>query len=389
MSILSTMVNAIPVAPLKICPLPGCEAQAAEINDCLKTLQSRLFKMKADSAAHFNYTDSFIVECDCPRFGSGEAKGFVKQSVRGVDLYLISDVCNHSVTYKMRGMENYYSPDDHFQNLKRIISVCAGKAHRINVIMPFLYEGRQHKRSGRESLDCALALQELADMGVSNIITFDAHDPRIVNSVPLRGFENFYPTYQFLQALFENVKDIKPDPDHLMVISPDEGAMSRAKYFANVMGVDLGMFYKRRDYSTIVNGKNPIVAHEFLGASLEGKDAIIVDDMIASGESMLHVAEKVKERGARRVFICATFGLFTEGLDSFDEYYEKGMFDLMITTDLTYQMPELASKPWFASAELSVYLANIIYAVNHDVSLDPIIDNTAKINELMAEFGMK
>ena len=389
MSILSTMVNAIPVAPLKICPLPGCEAQAAEINDCIENLQSRLFKMKGNGSAHFNYSDSFIVDCECPRFGSGEAKGFVEQSIRGIDLYLISDVCNHSVTYKMRGMENYYSPDDHYQNLKRIISVCAGKAHRINVIMPFLYESRQHKRSARESLDSALALQELADMGVSNIITFDAHDPKIVNSVPLCGFENFYPTYQFLQALFENVKDIKPDPEHLMVISPDEGAMSRAKYFANVMGVDLGMFYKRRDYSTIVNGKNPIVAHEFLGASLEGKDAIIVDDMIASGESMLHVAAEVKARGARRVFICATFGLFTEGLDSFDEYYEKGLFDLMITTDLTYQMPELFKKPWYASAALSVYIANIIYAMNHDVSLEPIIDNTYKINELMAEFGMR
>lgn len=389
MSILSTMVNAIPIAPLKICPLPGCEAQAAEINACLENLQSRLFKMKADGNAHFNYSDSFVVNCVCPRFGSGEAKGFVEQSIRGVDLYLISDVCNHSITYKMRGMENYYSPDDHYQNLKRIISVCAGKAHRINVIMPFLYEGRQHKRSTRESLDSALALQELADMGVSNIITFDAHDPKIANAVPLHGFENFYPTYQFLQALFETVKDIQPDSEHLMVISPDEGAMSRAKYFANIMGVDLGMFYKRRDYSVVVNGKNPIVAHEFLGASLEGKDAIIVDDMIASGESMLHVAAEVKKRGAKRVFICATFGLFTEGFESFDEYYEKGLFDLIITTDLTYQMPELLKKPWYASAALSVYVANIIYAMNHDVSLEPIIDNTSKINELMTDFDMR
>ena len=381
MSILSTMVNAIPVAPLKICPLPGCETQAAEIITCLNNLQNRLFKAKSGNDAHYNYSlDTFLLDCKCPRFGSGEAKGYVEQSVRGVDLYLICDVCNHSVTYRMRDMENYYSPDDHYQNLKRIISVCAGKAHRINVIMPFLYESRQHKRSGRESLDSALALQELTEMGVSNIITFDAHDPKIVNSVPLCGFENFYPTYQFLQALLENVKDFHVDTDHLMIISPDEGAMSRAKYFSNVLGVDMGMFYKRRDYSVIVNGKNPIVAHEFLGSSLEGKDTIIVDDMIASGESMLHVAEKVKKRGAKHVYICVTFGLFTEGLDKFDEYYENGFFDRIITTDLTYQSPELLQRPWYASAGLSVYIANIIYAMNHDVSLEPIIDNTNKIN---------
>ena len=390
MSILSTMVNAIPVAPLKICPLPGCEAQAAEVISCLENLQNRLFKMKPDTDSHYNYSlDSFKIDCQCPRFGSGEAKGYVEQSVRGVDLYLICDVCNHSITYRMRDMENYYSPDDHYQNLKRIISVCAGKAHRINVIMPFLYEGRQHKRSGRESLDSSIALQELTDMGVSNIVTFDAHDPKIVNSVPLCGFENFYPTYQFLQALFENEKDIKIDSDHLMIISPDEGAMSRAKYFSNVLGVDMGMFYKRRDYSVIVNGKNPIVAHEFLGSSLEGKDTIIVDDMIASGESMLHVAQEVKERGARHVYICATFGLFTEGLDRFDEFYKNGFFDRIITTDLTYQTPELLRRPWYSSAALSVYMANIIYAMNHDVSLEPIIDNTNKINELISEFHLK
>lgn len=384
MSILDTMVNAIPVAPLKICALPGCEEKAVRVEEYIKNLQSKLLSMKKGSGTAYHYNNgSFLIECECPRFGSGEAKGELKQSVRGVDLYILADVCNHSVTYKMHDFENRLSPDDHFQNLKRVIAASNGRAHRINVIMPFLYEGRQHKRSGRESLDSALALKELADMGVSNIITFDAHDPKIVNAVPLCGFDNFYPTYQFLQALFSNVPNIKVDSEHLMTISPDEGAMSRAKYFANVLGIDMGMFYKRRDYSVIVNGKNPIVAHEFLGTSLEGKDTIIVDDMIASGESMLHVCKQVKERGANRVFICTTFGLFTEGLDLFDKAYSEGMFDLIITTDLTYQTPALLERKWYASANLNKYIANIIYAINHDVSLDPIIDNTNKINKLM------
>ncbi len=386
MSLLDTMVNAIPVAPLKICALPGCEEKAVQIEVHLRELQEKLLKRRASSTINYHYnTGSFLLGCSCPRFGSGEAKGILKESVRGMDLFLLVDVCNHSVTYKMRGLENRLSPDDHFQNLKRIIAASNGKAHRINVIMPFLYESRQHKRSGRESLDSALALKELVDMGVSNIITFDTHDPRIVNAVPLIGFDNFYPTYQFLQALFARVPDITVDSDHLMTISPDEGAMSRAKYFANILGVDMGMFYKRRDYSVVINGKNPIVAHEFLGASLVGKDAIIVDDMIASGESMLHVAERVKERGARRVFVCTTFGLFTEGLDSFDRYYEDGLIDLIITTDLTYQMPELLARPWYASAGINKYIASIIYAINHDVSLDPIIDNTTKINEYLKQ----
>ncbi len=387
MSILDTMVNAIPVAPLKLCALPGCEERAQQIDSYLHDLQTRLLAQKSSSEINFNYnTDSFLIDCECPRFGSGEAKGILKQSVRGADLYLLVDVCNHSVTYKMQGFENRLSPDDHYQNLKRIIAATNGKAHRINVIMPFLYESRQHKRSGRESLDSALALRELTDMGVSNIITFDTHDPRIVNAIPLSGFDNFYPSYQFLQALFAKVPDLIVDPQHLMTISPDEGAMSRAKFFANILGVDMGMFYKRRDYSKVVNGKNPIVAHEYLGASLEGKDAIIVDDMIASGESMMHVAERVKERGAKRVFVCTTFGLFTEGLDSFDKYYEKGTIDLIITTDLTYQNPDLFKHPWYASAHLNKYIANIMYAMNHDVSLEPIIDNSAKINGLLKEY---
>lgn len=388
MSILDTMVNAIPVAPLKICALPGCEDRANAISQHLNDLQSRLLSQKYSSDINFNYNlDSFLIECECPRFGSGEAKGILKQSVRGADLYLLTDVCNHSVTYRMHGFENRLSPDDHYQNLKRIIAASNGKAHRITVIMPFLYESRQHKRADRESLDSALALRELCDMGVSNIITFDAHDPRIVNAIPLSGFDNFYPSYQFLQALFSRVPDIIVDPDHLMAISPDEGAMSRAKFFANILGIDMGMFYKRRDYSKVVNGKNPIVAHEYLGASLEGKDAVILDDMIASGESMLHVAERVKERGAKRVFVCTTFGLFTEGLAGFDEYYKKGLIDLIITTDLTYQTPELLSRPWYASAGLNKYIANIIFAMNHDVSLEPISNNSTKINAFLKESG--
>ena len=384
MALLDTMINAIPVAPLKICALPGCEDKANEIETYIRELQTSLLELRPSSDINFHYnTTSFQVGCECPRFGSGEAKGILKESVRGVDLFILSDVCNHSVKYKMHGFENRLSPDDHFQNLKRIIAASNGKAHRINVIMPFLYESRQHKRSGRESLDSALALKELTDMGVSNIITFDTHDPKIVNAVPLIGFDNFYPTYQFMQALFQRVPDLIVDSNHLMTISPDEGAMSRAKYFANILGVDMGMFYKRRDYSRVVNGKNPIVAHEFLGTSLEGKDTIIVDDMIASGESILHVAEQVKSRGARRVFVCTTFGLFTEGLTSFDKYYAEGLFDLIITTDLTYQTPELLSRPWYASAGMNKYIANIIYAINHDVSLDPIIDNSLKINQML------
>jgi ribose-phosphate pyrophosphokinase len=387
MSFLDTMVNAIPVAPLKVCALPGCEDKAKNIENYLVDLQSRLLEKRPASELNLHYnTDSFIIDCECPRFGSGEAKGIIKQSVRGADLYILADVCNYSVKYKMHGFENRLSPDDHFQNLKRIIAACMGKAHRINVVMPFLYESRQHKRSGRESLDSALALKELTDMGVSNIITFDTHDPKIVNAVPLHGFDNFYPSYQFCQALFKRVPDLKVDSEHLMTISPDEGAMSRAKYFANILGVDMGMFYKRRDYSRVVNGKNPIVAHEFLGASLKDKDVIVLDDMIASGESMLHVAAQLKDRGARRVFVCTTFGLFTEGLEAFDKYYEDGLFDLIITTDLTYQSPDLLSRPWYESAKLDKYIANIIYATNHDVSLEPIIDNTSKINGLLKRY---
>ena len=293
------------------------------------------------------------------------------------------DVCNYSLTYTVSGHLNHMSPDDHYQDLKRIISAANGKAHRVNVIMPFLYESRQHKRTKRESLDCALALQELIDMGVSNIITFDAHDPRVQNSIPLHGFDSFNPPYQFMKALLRAEPDLIVDKDHLMIVSPDEGAMHRAVYFSNVLGVDMGMFYKRRDYSTIVNGKNPIVAHEFLGTDIKGKNIIIIDDMISSGESMLDVAKQIKERGASRVFVCTTFGLFTEGFEKFDEYYEAGYIDRVITTNLTYLPPTALEKPYFVVADMSKFIALIIDSLNHDITMSSVLVPTDKIHKLL------
>ncbi|MBR2562724.1 MAG: ribose-phosphate pyrophosphokinase [Eubacterium sp.] len=378
------LLHATPIAPLKLAALPGCEKLAALVDEHL--IDFRKEELEENPAKKDIYgflPDSFLLDCACPRFGSGEAKGLINESVRGVDLFLLVDVCNYSVTYKQFGMINHMSPDDHFQNLKRIIAAVNGKAHRINVIMPFLYEGRQHKRAGRESLDCAMALQELSNIGVSNIVTFDAHDPRVMNAIPIHDFDNFYATYQFLKALLRAEPDLQISNDHLMVISPDEGAMSRAVYFSNVLGVDMGMFYKRRDYSIIIDGKNPIVAHEFLGASVEGKDCLVIDDMIASGGSMFDVATQLKERGARRVFVCTTFGLFTEGLEKFDEYYEKGIINRIITTNLIYQTPELLTKGWYASARMQKYMASIIDTLNHDVSISSIMNNTTKINAFL------
>ena len=378
--------NSIPVAPLKLAALKGCEEMAETINNHLVQFRKDLLSHHNNNLNLSGYAEeSFLLNCDCPRFGTGEAKGTLMESVRGVDLFLLVDVCNWSITYKVCGHINHMSPDDHYQDLKRIIAAANGKAHRINVIMPFMYEGRQHKRTRRESLDCALALQELTRMGVSNIITFDAHDPRVMNAIPLSGFDNFMPTYQFLKALIKSVPDLHLDNDHLMIISPDEGAMPRAVYFSNILGVDMGMFYKRRDYSTIVNGKNPIVAHEFLGDSVLGKDVIIIDDMISSGESMLDVAKQVKERGAARVFVCTTFGLFTDGLEKFDEYYEKGFIEKIITTDLTYRTPELISRPWYEPAEMGKYIASIIDILNHDVSVEKVRSTTEKITNLLAK----
>ena len=380
MSNIELLENSIPVAPIRIAALAGCRDLAAEVDKKLVRFRKDLLSKRDRNLTPQGYSEkTFLVDCDCPRFGTGEGRGQIKESVRGTDLFIMVDVTNYSITYTVCGHENHMSPDNHFQDLKRIISAATGKAHRINVIMPFLYEGRQHRRSKRESLDCAVALRELSNMGVSNIITFDAHDPRVQNSIPLNGFDNFFPTYQFLKALVNSVPDFKVDNDHLMVISPDEGAMSRAVYFSNILEVDMGMFYKRRDYSTVVNGKNPIVAHEFLGDSVEGKDVVIIDDMISSGESMLDVARQVKERKARRVFICCTYGLFTDGLEKFDEYYKKGWLDKVITTNLNYRIPELLTRPYYVEANMSKYLASIIDIINHDVSVEKVRSSNEKI----------
>ena len=377
--------NLTPVAPLKLAVHKSCLDLAQGVNDYLVSFRKETPFSKTDVIEFNGYvSDNFIVKSDCPRFGSGEAKGNYFESIRGCDLFVMADVCNYSLTYSVCGHTNHMSPDDIYQDMKRLISAATGKAHRINVIMPFLYESRQHKRTKRESLDCSLALTELANMGVANIITFHAHDPRVNNAIPLKGFDNFTPQYQFLKTLLNRVPDLQIDNKHLMIISPDEGAMHRAVYFSNVLGVDMGMFYKRRDYSTIVNGKNPIVAHEFLGDSVDGKDVIIIDDMISSGESMLDTAKMLKERGARRVFICTTFGLFTNGFDSFDEYYEKGFIDLVITTNLNYRTPALFEKPYYAEADMTKFLASIIDTLNHDISTNKVINPTDKIRELLA-----
>ena len=333
--------------------------------------------------------DTYLIESAVPRFGSGEAKGIIRESVRGDDIYILVDVCNHSLTYKLAGYTNRMSPDDHFQDLKRIIAAIGGKARRINVIMPFLYESRQHKRSGRESLDCANALQELVRMGVENIITFDAHDARVQNAIPLHGFETVQPAYQFIKGLLRSEPDLPIDSDHLMVISPDEGGMGRAIYIANNLGVDMGMFYKRRDYSTIIDGRNPIVAHEFLGADVEGKNMIIIDDMISSGDSMLEVAQLLKERKAAKIFMCSTFGLFTNGLEKFDKAYEKGIFDRLLTTNLIYQDPELFARPYYINCDLSKYIAFIIDHLNHDVSISSLLDPVERIQKALRKHRKK
>ena len=384
MSDIDRMDHILPVGTLKIAALEGCRDLGMAVDRHLVESRKNSKNVYLEAAYLPGYiADSYLLDCHCPRFGTGEGKGQINDSVIGADLYILVDVCNYSLTYRVCGYENHMSPDNHYQDLKRIISAATGKAKRINVVMPFLYEGRQHKRSKRESLDCSLALQELIDMGVQNIITFDAHDPRVQNAIPLSGFDSFMPTYQFLKALFDTVEDFSVDNNHLMIISPDEGAMSRAVYFSNILGVDMGMFYKRRDYSTIVNGKNPIVAHEFLGDSVKGKDVIIVDDMISSGDSMLDVAKQVKERGAKRVFVCTTFGLFTDGFEKFDDFYEKGYITKVVTTNLNYRDPALLTKPYYAEADMTRFLATIIESLNHDQTLSKIETPTEKINELL------
>ena len=374
----------LPIAPLKVVALEGCRDMAQRVDQYLVEFREKGNQdFQNTPNFHGYHEDSYLLKSACPRFGTGEAKGILYESVRGADLFILADVTNYSLTYNVCGHENHMSPDDHYQDIKRIISAANGKARRINVVMPFLYESRQHKRTQRESLDCAFALQELIDMGVSNIITFDAHDPRVCNAIPLYGFDSFNPHYQYIKALTQAAPDLKIDKDHLMVISPDEGAMGRAVYFAGVLGVDMGMFYKRRDYSTIVNGKNPIVAHEFLGDDLHGKDVIIIDDIISSGESMLDVAHQIKNRGAKRVFVCAAFGLFTDGLEKFDEYYEKGYISHVITTNLIYQTPELLSRPYYTEANMTKFLAAIIDCINHDVSTGHVNDPTERIQKVL------
>ena len=377
----------LPVGRLGIISPYSCESLGRKVDEYLVSWRKGS-QTSSDTSLHLDgyERDTYLIRSELPRFGSGEGKGMLRESVRGDDIYILIDVCNYSLTYTVAGHVNHMSPDDHFQNLKRIIAAIAGKARRVNVIMPFLYESRQHRRSGRESLDCAIALQELVNMGVENIITFDAHDPRIQNAIPLHGFETVQPAYQFIKNLLRNQPDLKLDKDHLMVISPDEGGMSRAIYLANNIGVDMGMFYKRRDYSTIVDGRNPIVAHEFLGADVRGKDMIIIDDMISSGDSMLEVAQLLKERGAAKIFMCSTFGLFTNGLKKFDEFYEKGMFDRILTTNLIYQTPELLERPYYVNCDMRKYIALIINTLNHDDSISKLLNPVERIQKVLTKY---
>jgi len=382
------IVETIPVGPLGIIALESSKTLGQHVNDYLVEWRtSRESEHKGTIAFSGYQRDSYLINACCPRFGTGEAKGHIKESVRGDDLYLLVDITNYSLTYSVCGHTNHMSPDDHYQDLKRIIAAVGGKARRITVIMPFLYEGRQHRRSSRESLDCALALQELVQMGVSSIITFDAHDPRVQNAIPLTSLETVAPNYQFIKALLHNIPDIRFDSDHMMLISPDEGGMSRAVYFANVLGLDMGMFYKRRDYTRIVNGRNPIVAHEFLGSNIEGKDVLIVDDMISSGESILDVAKELKKRNAGRIFVAATFGLFTNGFEKIDEAYENGYIYRVLTTNLIYQTPELLIKPWYIDVDMSKYVALIIDTLNHDDSISGLLNPVKRIQNILKEYN--
>ena len=374
----------IPVGALGLIPITGCEELGEQVNKYLVKWRKESENQHIGDVIFNGYVrDNYIINTNVPRFGSGEAKGIITESVRGKDLYLMVDVLNYNVTYSLTGNVNHMSPDDHFQNLKRVIAAIGGKSRRINIIMPFLYESRQHKRNGRESLDCALALQELVRMGVDNIITFDAHDPRVQNAIPLNGFETVSPTYQFIKSLLGTVKDLQIESDHMMAISPDEGGTHRAIYLANVLGLDMGMFYKRRDYTRIVNGRNPIVAHEFLGSSVEGKDVIIIDDMISSGDSIIEVAKELKRRKANRIVAAATFGLFTNGLDRFDKAYEEGLIHGVLTTNLIYRTPNLLSKPYYIDCDMSKYIALLIDTLNHDGSISTLLSPNERIQHVL------
>ena len=380
-------LETVPVGSLGLIAMDSCTRIGQEVDKYLvKWRTTRGHKHENDITFKGYISDSYLIEASCPRFGSGEAKGVINHSVRGYDLFILLDITNHSLTYKLCGQMNRMSPDDHYQDLKRIIAAAMGKARRITVIMPFLYESRQHRRTARESLDCALMLQELISMGVDNIITFDAHDPRVQNAIPSAGFENVRPSYQFVKGILSHEKDLKIDPEHLMIISPDEGGTDRAVYLATVLGVNMGMFYKRRDYSKIVDGRNPIVAHEFLGTSVEGKDVWIVDDMISSGDSMIDVATELKKRKANRIFVIATFGLFTNGLEKFDKAYEDGLIYRLVTTDLTYLPPELLERPYYIKCDMSKYIAYIIDTVNHDASISDLLDPYVRIQNFVEKY---
>lgn len=383
-------LNSIPVGSLGIVPLEGCKTLGDKVDAYLVKWRTERESEHKNSLAFSGYQrDSYIIQTKVPRFGTGEAKGVILESVRGDDLYFLVDVANYSLTYSLCGHENHMSPDDHYQDLKRLIAAVGGKARRITVIMPFLYESRQHKRNSRESLDCALALQEMVKMGVDNIITFDAHDPRVQNAIPLNGFETVSPTYQFIKGLLNHVPDLTIDSDHMMIISPDEGGMGRAIYMANVMGLDMGMFYKRRDYTKVVDGRNPIVAHEFLGSSVEDKDVLIIDDMISSGESVLEVAAALKARKAKRIFVATTFGLFTSGLEIFDKAYEEGLIYRVLTTNLIYQRPELLEKPYYINCDMSKYIAYIIDTLNHDSSISDLLNPNDRIHNIIERYKNK
>ena len=376
-----------PVAPLGIIAMPGCEEICEKINQYLQSWRNVPEAENKDFVTFPGYDlDSFLVDVKCPRFGTGEGKGLLNQSVRGYDIYIISDVTARQISYTMYGQVVPMSPDEHYANLKRVIAAISGKAYRITVIMPFLYESRQHRKSSRESMDCALMLQELAHMGVENIITFDAHDPRVQNAIPLTGFENFMPTYQVLKALFKRHKDLQLDKDHMMIISPDEGAITRNIYYSTVLGLDLGMFYKRRDYSKVVDGRNQIIAHVYMGSSVKGKDVLVADDIISSGESMLDVLKDLRRRHVGRVFMTATFCFFTNGIKAFDEAYKRGLLGGVIGTNLCYLPPEVRNAPWFIEADMSKYMSFIIATLNHDHSLDGLLNPHARIENLLRKY---
>lgn len=390
MADIKMLEESLPIAPLGLVAMPSAIGLGKKINEHLVEYRKNIrHSLKGDPAFKGYQRDCYLLDVNAPRFGTGEGKGEFKQSIRGMDIYILTDVFNNSLSYDMFGHTHYMSPDDHFQDLKRIIGASVDRAHRVNVIMPMLYEGRQHARFQRESLDCAWALRELKNMGVFNITTFDAHDPRVMNAIPLSGFDNFSLHYQFLRTLLHNERDLIIDKDHTVVISPDEGALERAVYFAGVMGVDTGMFYKRRDYTTIVNGKNPIVAHEFLGDNIDGKDVIIIDDIISSGESMLDTAKQLKSMNAKRVMICASFGLFTNGLEKFDHAYEHCYFDRVITSNLVYTDPEIKKRPYYLEADASKFIASIIDFSNHDAALSGALTPTDKIQSILEKYNLR